>query len=190
MLGRWAVVPAFAHGDWRTKVLHLAQLCVGAVALLGFLAFVLKAPLLLLGFAMTMGLSVVGVVLFVVVALFSQRTLVEEEFAAGQTIFTQGDKGRDVYVIKTGNVEIVHTRPGGISEVLKVLGPGDHFGEMALLGNAPRNATVRTVSPVRVFKVSSSNFAALYTTLPGLRDQFSKVMESRLDELRRSETQR
>jgi CRP-like cAMP-binding protein len=135
-----------------------------------------------------MGLVLVGVVLFAVVALFSQRALVEEEFGAGETIFRQGDEGRHIYVVKTGNVEIVHMRPGGESQVLKVLGPGDHFGEMALLGRAPRNATVRTVTAVHVFKMSSGNFAALYTTLPGVRDQFTKVMESRLEELRRADS--
>jgi hypothetical protein len=182
------VVPAIARGDWRTKVLHVAQACVGLVALLGFLAFVVKSPLLILGFASVMGLLIVGAVLFVIVALFAQRTMVEEEFGQGETIFTQGDEGRHVYVIKDGNVEVVRTKPGGLSEVLKVLGPGDHFGDMALLGKAPRNATIRTVTPVRVFKMSANSFAALYTTLPGVREQFTKVMESRLEELRRSES--
>jgi len=188
MLGRFKVMPAIARGDWRTRVLHFSQLAVGSVALLGFLAFTLKWPLLLLGFASVMGLLVVGVVLYAVVALFAQRTLVEEEYAQGDTIFRQGEPGQYVYVVKTGNVEVVHMKPGGQHEVLKVLGPGDHFGEMALLGKAPRNATIRAVAPTRVFKMSSGNFAALYTTLPGVRDQFSKVMESRLEELRRSES--
>ena len=185
MFGRLTVMPGFARGDWRTKVLYLAQLCIGGVAVLGYLAFAFKAPLMILAFASTMGLLLVGAVLFAVVALFSQRALVEEQYGAGETIFEQGEPGRHIYVIKSGNVEVVHHRPGGAAEVLKVLGPGDHFGEMALLGRAPRNATVRTVTPVAVFKMSSGNFAALYTTLPGVRDQFTKVMESRLEELRR-----
>ena len=188
MFGRLTVMPGFAHGDWRTKVLHLAQLCVGGVAILGYLAFAFKAPLMILAFASTVGLLLVGVVLFAVVALFSQRALVEEQYGAGETIFEQGEEGRHVYVVKTGNVEVVHHRPGGAAEVLKVLGPGDHFGEMALLGRAPRNATVRTVTAVQVFKMSGSNFAALYTTLPGVRQQFTKVMESRLEELHRADT--
>lgn len=185
MFGAFKVVPALARGDWRTKVLHLAQICVGAVALLGFLAFVLKWPLLILAFASSMGLILVGVALYAIVALFAQRTLVEEEYGPGENIFLQGEVGRHVYVIKSGSVEVVHTRPGGMSEVLKVLGPGDHFGEMALIAKAPRNATIRTTTPVRVYKMSSGNFAALYTTLPGVKDQFTKVMEFRLEELRR-----
>ena len=184
MFGHFAVIPSFARGDWRTKVLHLAQLCIGSVALLGYLAFAFRAPLLLLAFASTMGLLLVGVVLFAVVAMFSQRALVEEEYGAGQTIFEQGDEGRHVYVIKSGNVEVVHHRPGGSPEVLKVLGPGDHFGEMALLGRAPRNATVRTVTTVQVLKMAAGNFAVFYTTLPGVREHFTKVMETRLEELR------
>ena len=188
MFGRLTVMPGLVRGDWRTKVLHLAQLCVGGVAFLGYLAFAFKAPLMILAFASTVGLLLVGVTLFAIVALFSQRALDEEQFGAGATIFEQGEEGRHVYVIKSGNVEVVHHRPGGAAEVLKVLGPGDHFGEMALLGRAPRNATVRTVTAVQVFKMSGGNFAALYTTLPGVRQQFTKVMESRLEELHRADT--
>jgi hypothetical protein len=185
MFGRFATIPAFARGDWRTKVLHLAQICVGLVALLGYLAFAFKGPLMILAFASTMGLLLVGVALFAIVALFSQRALVEEQYGAGVTIFQQGDQGRHVYVIKSGNVEVIHHGPGGAAEVLKVLGPGDHFGEMALLGRAPRNATIRTVTPVQVLKMSAGNFAVFYTTLPGVREHFAKVMESRLEELSR-----
>ena len=60
MFGRLTVMPGFARGDWRTKVLYLAQLCVGAVALLGYLAFAFKAPLMILAFASTMGLLLEG----------------------------------------------------------------------------------------------------------------------------------
>ena len=51
-----------------------------------------------------------------------------------------------------------------------------------------RNATVRTISAVRVLKMSGGNFAVLYTSLPGVREQFTKLMESRLEELRRTES--
>ena len=42
---------------------------------------------------------------------------------------------------------------------------------------------MRAVTPVQVFKMSLSNFTALYTSLPGLREYFQKVMQSRLREL-------
>jgi CRP-like cAMP-binding protein len=187
MLGRLTVVSSITRGDWRARMVHAAQVCVGAVAILGYLSFATRSPLMILAFASTMGLLVLGVILFALVALFAQRTLVEEEFGQGVAIFQQGDTGQHVYVVKSGNVEVVRTHADGTTEVMGVLGPGDHFGEMALLGHAPRNATVRTVTPVRVLKMSGGNFAVLYTSLPGVREQFTKVMESRLAELRRTE---
>jgi ATP-binding cassette subfamily B protein len=87
-----------------------------------------------------------------------------------------------VYVIKSGTVEVLAKRPDGSENVINRLGAGDHFGEMALLRKAPRSATVRTVTPVQVYKMSPSNFMALYTSLPELRRSFNKVMETRLQE--------
>ena len=79
--------------------------------------------------------------------------------------------------------EVLIKRPDGSQEVNRRLGPGEPFGEMALLRNAPRSATVRAVTEVQVFKMSPSNFAALYANRPGLRDSFNTIMESRLREL-------
>ena len=98
-------------------------------------------------------------------------------------IFKEGDQGRDVYVVKSGTVQVLIKGKDGRPELVNTLGPGDHFGEMALLRNAPRNATIRTVTPVEVYRMSPNNFAALYTSLPALREHFQKVMESRLREL-------
>lgn len=185
MLGiRWKALPGFGRGDWRSKLIAISQIAMGSVALLSLVAMVTRNPLLLLGFTAAQGLIFLGVILFVIVAIFAQRTMVLEEFGPGEMIFSEGDQGRHVYVIKSGTVEILAKRPDGSHEVINRLGPGDHFGEMALLRKAPRSATVRTVTPVQVFKMSPSNFMALYTSLPGLRDHFQKVMQSRLREFK------
>lgn len=184
MLGvAWKVVPGLRTGDWRSKLLAISQIAIALVALLGIVSMLTRQPIFLLGFATAQGLILVGVVLFVVVAVFAQRTLVEEEFDPGEVIFRQGDLGRDVYVIRSGTVEVLVKGPDGSEGVLRRLGPGECFGEMALLGKAPRSATIRTVTPVQVFKMSPSNFAALYTNLPGLKEHFDTVMKSRLGEL-------
>jgi len=141
-----------------------------------------RDPVLLLGFTAAQGLILFGVVLYVVVVIFAQRTMVLEEFGPGEVIFSEGDQGRHVYVIKSGSVEVLAKRPDGSQEVINRLGSGDHFGEMALLRKAPRSGTVRTVTPVEVFKMNPSNFMALYTSMPGLRDHFQKVMQPRLRE--------
>ena len=183
MLGRIRkALPDLRRGDWRSKLIGIAQVVVGFVALLSLSGMLTRDPLLLLGFTAAQGLLLLGVVLFVVVAIFSQRTMVLEQFGPGEVIFREGDPGRHVYVIRTGNVEVLAKRPDGSQEVINRQGPGDHFGELALLRNAPRTATIRTVTAVQVFKMSPSNFVALYTSLPGFRDHFNQIMESRLNE--------
>jgi CRP-like cAMP-binding protein len=186
MLGRrWRVFSGVRTGDWRSKLLLVAQIAVGATALLAFLAMATRDALLLLLFSMAPGLLLGGVAIFAIVALVSQRPLVLEAFEAGETIFREGEPGRYVYVLKSGNVEVLRQAAGGATEVVHRLGPGDHFGEIALIRHAPRTATIRTVTAVEVYKMSPNHFAALYTTLPGLREHFNALMESRLRELDR-----
>jgi hypothetical protein len=179
---KWRALPGLRTGDWRSKLIAVSQVLIGFVALLSTLAMLTRDPLMLLGVTAAQWLVLVGVVLYVVVAIFAQRTMVLEEFGPGEVIFRAGDHGLHVYVIKSGTVEVLAERPDGSQEVIRRLGSGDHFGEMALLQKAPRSATIRTVTPVEVFKMNPSNFMALYTSLPGLRDHFQKVMQSRLRE--------
>ena len=184
MLGRtWKVLPGLQRGDWRSRLITIAQIAIGFVALLSILGMLTRDPLLLLGFTAAQGLLLLGVVLFVVVAISSQRTMVSEEFGPGEVIFREGDPGRHVYVIRSGDVEVLTKRPDGSQEVIARLYPGDHFGELALLREAPRTATLRTVTAVQLFKMSPSNFLALYFSLPGFRDNVSEIMKSRLKEL-------
>ena len=183
MLGRkWRLMPGLGTGDWRSRLIAVSQVAIGFVAVLTILAMVTRNPLLLLGFTVAQGLIFLGVILFVIVAIFAQRAMVLEEFGPGEVIFSEGDQGRHVYVIKSGSVEVLVKHPDGSQEVIRRLGSGDHFGEMALLRKAPRSATIRTVTPVEVFRMSPSNFTALYTSMPGFRDHFQKVMQSRLRE--------
>lgn len=171
------------RGDWRAKLIVASQIFVGLVALLGLLAFTTKHPLLLLGFAFSLPAMVVGIVLFLIVAAFAQRALVEEQFGPGEVIFSEGEEGKHVYVIKSGRVEVIRKKKGGDPDVMTALGPGDHFGELALLGKTPRTATIRTLEDTAVFKMDRGQFAALYTSLRGVQEQFSRDMKARLDEL-------
>jgi len=178
-----AMKTMLVRGDWRAKLIVTAQILVGLVALFGFLAFTTKHPLLLLAFAFALPLMIVGIVLFVIVAVFAQRALVEEQYGAGEVIFNEGEEGRHVYVVKSGRVEVVRRKKGGGPDVMSVLGPGDHFGELALLGKTPRTATIRTLEDTVVYKMDRGHFAGLYTSLKGVQDQFSKDMKARLAEL-------
>src|SRR5437763_7700993 len=63
-----------------------------------------------------------------------------------QILFHEGDKGDKAYVIKAGELDIVKRAPGGREVLLAVLKSGDILGEMSLLENTPRTATVRARS--------------------------------------------
>lgn len=180
---RWNVVRGVRHGDWPSRLIGVAQVAIGTTALLGLATMVILGPLFLLAFAAAQGLILVGVVLFTIVAIFSQRTLVLEEFGPGEEIVREGDPGHHVYLVKTGTVEVLKRRPDGTQELVKCLGPGDHFGEIALLRKGRRNATVRASTPAEVFRMSPANFFSLYTHFPALREQIDKIMQDRLKDV-------
>jgi CRP/FNR family transcriptional regulator/CRP/FNR family cyclic AMP-dependent transcriptional regulator len=69
------------------------------------------------------------------------KSLVPRRFSPGQVIFHLGDPGGLLYLISRGKVKINHTTPEGQEVVLAILGPGDFFGELALLDDSPRSAT-------------------------------------------------
>jgi NADH dehydrogenase len=102
-----------------------------------------------------------------------------EHFEPGETIFRQGDIGDRVYVIIDGEVEAVRTDASGSDTVIARLGPGDCFGEMALIHDAPRNSSARTATRVDVMTLRRTAFATLFTHLPLLRDSFTQMVERR-----------
>ena len=64
------------------------------------------------------------------------------DFAKGETIFAEGDVGTTMYVLLRGAVELLID-----GKVFETLGPGEPFGELALIDRAPRNATAVTRTP-------------------------------------------
>lgn len=69
------------------------------------------------------------------------RMIFSKKYAAGEEIFRMGDRGHNAYFIESGNVEVSITRDGG-KIVIAELGVGELFGEMSMIDDAPRSATV------------------------------------------------
>ena len=79
-------------------------------------------------------------------------------YARGQVIFTQGDPGSSLCVIEEGRVRIAVGSDEGKELVLRVLGPGDFFGEMALLDDEPRSATVVAMENLEIMTIWRQDF--------------------------------
>lgn len=88
-------------------------------------------------------------------------------YSAGDTIIQQGDAGDRFFVIVDGRVEVVRLDDGGDEVSVADLGVGDYFGEMALLDQSPRSATVRALSAVEAYTLTTDDFLALVDGAPG-----------------------
>jgi NADH dehydrogenase len=102
----------------------------------------------------------------------------QEHFEPGQVVFNQGDLGDRLYIIIKGRCEVVRQNELG-EQLLADLGPGECFGEMALLNKTTRGATVRCSEPMDVLSLRKSDFGALVTHLPALRESFEQVIDRR-----------
>lgn len=90
------------------------------------------------------------------------------QFRAGDTIFAAGDAGDGLYVIESGRVQIAAMVDRTESRPLATIGPGDFFGEMAVLDDAPRSATAIAEADTQAFYLSRGELLELLKRHPGL----------------------
>lgn len=100
-------------------------------------------------------------------------------FAAGDTVMEEGTPGDGLYVIVTGELE-VSTVQGGGELVLARRGPGEMLGEMSLLEQTPRSATVRATMESEVIVVEPAAFQRLLADSPEAASRVLRTMASRL----------
>ncbi len=85
----------------------------------------------------------------------------EESHTRGTTIFQHGDVGDKLYIILDGKVRISRQVPGMGEEALAVLGPGQVFGEMALIDESPRSADALVHETCRLLAIRKDGFDGL-----------------------------
>jgi MFS family permease len=102
-------------------------------------------------------------------------SLTRLEVPAGETIFRQGDHGDRFYIVNSGEIEIeIDGREAN------VLGPGDHFGEIALLHDIPRTATARARKETQLYALDRDAFLGAVTGHAGSSEAAETVVAARL----------
>jgi hypothetical protein len=107
------------------------------------------------------------------------RSIVEKRFKAGDIIFRQGDYPDRLYVIGKGEVDVIRETPGQEDVVLTRLGKDQFFGEIGILSDTPRTATIRAVSDVEVLSIHRSYFTSLFSYLPMFRERILSAYQAR-----------
>ncbi len=104
-------------------------------------------------------------------------------FDSKNTICKVGDPGDEMFIIISGKVDIV-IYPEGVEEgqAVATLGPGDYFGEMALLTGEPRSASVITEGPVEAFALQQKDFDVILERYPSISLSMGKIVSKRLRE--------
>ena len=96
-------------------------------------------------------------------------------FAAGQTVFQEGEPGECAYGVQEGEVDIVLH-----GNVVDTAGPGDIIGEMALIDSLPRSASAVARTECKLVLVDEKRFAALVQQTPYFSLHVMKLMAERL----------
>lgn len=88
------------------------------------------------------------------------------EYPPGSVVCHEGELEHVFYIIQAGQVVITHRLPDGSEQKLGVQGPGSFFGEIALLENLPRSASVRTLAQTRLLEITEEDFKRVVRRSP------------------------
>jgi NADH:quinone reductase (non-electrogenic) len=153
----------------------------------GFLAWILWRMIYLMkvpGFnrKLRIALDWVVALLFqpdlVQVRFFRGSGMMHQHFEPGEVIFNQGDIGDNVYVIEKGECDVLKEE-GGRQLLLATLRKGDYFGEMAVLADVSRNATVKARTAMDVVLIKKQDFNLLKAGVPAFGQVFQDLAHRR-----------
>lgn len=99
----------------------------------------------------------------------------EEQYAAGEVVFEEGDPGDVLYLVTSGSVEVVRDE-----KRLALLGSSECFGDMAMLDQEVRSATIRVVDAVNLLAIAREDFLDLLDLYPALAKSVIAVLIGRL----------
>jgi hypothetical protein len=177
------IAKTLQHPRRRSWLLLVSEVLIALAAVIALVAVQKPGPIVLALFlVVAQSCIVIGVVLYLAVTIMEflrHRGVSRAHFGPREIVFRQGDPGDFVYTIISGEVEVIRVDAAGRETVLARLGRGEYFGEMALVSDAPRTATVRTVTQVEAVVMARADFTSLYAYLPDLRRSLDNVLQQR-----------
>ena len=103
-----------------------------------------------------------------------------QTYPPGSVLTRQGESEHTFYVIEDGRAVVLRRLEDGTEQVLNTLGPRQSFGEMAVLDNSPRLATIRTLTETRVLEITADRFKELVRHEPELALHITRRILSNL----------
>jgi CRP/FNR family transcriptional regulator len=108
------------------------------------------------------------------------QVAMSRQFEAGAVVFSEGDEGSTCFIVRTGRARAIREHPDGRSITLAHFGPGDIFGEMAMLDGERRSATVETTEDTEAIAILSSDMHRLLHEHPGISVKLIAALGQRL----------
>lgn len=106
--------------------------------------------------------------------------IVLEYFPVGYVFFHEGDTDGSMFIIKHGMVKVSRKDEGGTDRDVAILSDNDFFGEMALVLNEKRNASVKAISDIEVFQLKHNDFLKLMESSPTMAQKISTEFVQRV----------
>lgn len=104
-----------------------------------------------------------------------------KEFPKGTVLFNEGEPGKDMFVLQSGKISI-SKKVRDVEKVLALLGPGEFFGEMAIISNKPRNATATVTEDAKLLVIDPKTFEAMIRGNSEIAVRMIKKLAERLSE--------
>lgn len=174
--------PAHRRSSRTIRILSIVSLSLTLAAMLSGLLFVHRTT----GGTLFLFSAVAPVFVIVAITIYTVAQILEfrqkhklflvETYPAGWTIFRQGDPADSAYFIRTGEVEVIDESTGS---VIRSLGPGEYFGEIALIADSPRSATIRSVTKVELAVLGKRNFLNMMRLLPTTEEAILQTVQER-----------
>jgi CRP/FNR family cyclic AMP-dependent transcriptional regulator len=107
---------------------------------------------------------------------------VRRSYPKGRTIVAEGEPSQSLYILLSGRAKVQRSDTEGKEVILAVLGPGECFGEMSLIDDAPRSASVITIESCDFMSINKESFKTMMVSSPEISMRIMKGLVKRLRE--------